>query len=117
MTQGFDGVPFFLIISKHLMPRKKKKSQSRPVTSLPDWRDDWLYELVLRDAQETWTRREREIQRFGDAEECRYWKYVMVEEYGDSEDSSCRGDILRAWVVNDSGLSEISLNEHRLHRK
>lgn len=104
------------MVPSQLMSRKRKKTaDSQPVTSLRDWRDDWLYLLVLRDAEETWAHRKREMQMIDNADESAHWKYVLVEEYGSSEDSMCRGDVLRAWTVDDNGLAEIPLDEHVLH--
>ena len=75
------------------MSRKSKKvADPQPVAPLGDWRDDWLYSLVLRDAEYTWACRKREMQMMDDVDESPYWQYVLVEEYGDSEDSMCRGD-------------------------
>ena len=98
------------------MSRKSKKvADPQPVAPLGDWRDDWLYSLVFRDAEDTWACRKREMQMMDDVDESPYWQYVLVEEYGDSEDSMCRGDVLRAWTVDDCGLCEIPLDEHALH--
>src|SRR5262249_41675065 len=74
-----------------------------------DWQTDWLYSLILQKADTAW-------------EWCQsvpgrdVWKYVVVEEYSSADDSMCQGDVVRAWVRDEDGLRQISLEEHAEHQ-
>jgi hypothetical protein len=71
---------------------------------LPDWQTDWLYALVLQRAEGYLDRCNIDPDR--DA-----WKYVLIEEYPEAQGSRCQGDVVRAWVRDESGLREIALEE------
>ena len=75
-----------------------------------DWQTDWLYCVILREAEKAWdwcqTVPGRDV-----------WKYVLVEEYWSGDDSRCRGDVIRAWVRDEGGLRQISLAEHGEHQR
>ena len=73
-------------------------------TPLPDWQTDWLYALVLRQAEEAWAQCNRDPDRWE-------WKYVLIEEYPEARGASCRGDVVRAWIRDAGGLREITLAE------
>src|SRR5262249_42712440 len=75
-----------------------------------DWRSDWLYSLILREADKAWDWCQSVPGRNG-------WKYVLVEEYSSGDDSMCRGDVIRAWVRDEGGLRPISLAEHLEHQR
>ena len=62
--------------------------------TLPGWRTDWLYALVLREAERMWTRH--------------IWQSVLVLEYDDAEGAGCRGEIARSWLRDQAGFREIT---------
>src|SRR5262249_45271363 len=74
-----------------------------------DWQSDWLYSLILREADKAWDWCQSAP---GDL-----WKYVVIEEYSSGDDSMCQGDVIRAWVRDESGLRQISLAEHAEHQR
>jgi hypothetical protein len=71
----------------------------------PDWQADWLYALVLRQADEAWGRCNRDPDRFGR-------RYVLIEEWPGGRYTSSRGEVVRAWVRDEGGLRVIALPEH-----
>jgi hypothetical protein len=75
-----------------------------------DWKNDWLYLLILREAEEQWTR-------YRPVPDADYWQYVLVEEFSSSEGSRCAGHVLRAWKRDEIGLRKISLKEHKQHER
>ncbi|WP_425616230.1 hypothetical protein NA78x_006169 [Anatilimnocola sp. NA78] len=99
------------------MARPKKKQVMKNKRPLGDWRGDNLYDLVFCEAEETW-RSEKESQQFAKQKGVKITRraYILLEEYGESDYSSVEGDVLRAWTFDDTGLVEISLAEHALHR-
>jgi hypothetical protein len=75
-----------------------------------NWRDDWLYNHVLREAEKMW-------EWCGQVPGREVWKYVLVEEFSEADDCMCGGDVVRAWVRGPEGLREISLEEHQQHQR
>ena len=75
-----------------------------------DWRTDWLYALVFTKADGEW-------QSCQAAPGRERGKFVLLEEYSSASDSVCAGEVSRAWVRDAAGLQEISLEQHRLHRR
>jgi len=78
--------------------------------SRPDWRTDWLYTLVLRNAENSW----EWCSRAPDGKLCRY---VLIEEWSSASDSRCRGKVVRAWIRDAEGLRAISLEEYKQHKR
>lgn len=74
----------------------------------PDWRDDWLYALVLRQAEQNWEwcrrARDRDV-----------WQYVLVGEWSSADGAMCHGEVVRAWVRDAEGLREITPGEYGRH--
>jgi hypothetical protein len=66
-----------------------------PPLTLPDWRTDWLYALVLREVEQLWATPH-------------LWQSVLVLEYDDAEGAWCRGAIARSWIRTEGGLREIA---------
>jgi hypothetical protein len=76
----------------------------------PDWRTDWLYGLVLRNAERWWEWCSRVPDR-------KVWRYVLIEEWSSAKDSMCRGKVVRSWIRDAEGLREISLEEYKQHKR
>jgi hypothetical protein len=80
------------------------------VIPLPPWQNDWLYALVLREAEADWEwcnlLPDRDV-----------WRYVLIEEWSSAHGSMCEGKLVRAWVRDSDGLRQISLNEHKRHKR
>jgi hypothetical protein len=67
---------------------------------LSDWTSDWLYKLILAEL-DSWCK-------CSDSEpDC----YYLIEEYDNDDGSICSGSMMRAWVRDKHGVSEISIQE------
>ena len=77
---------------------------------LPDWQTDWLYALVLREAERDW----QWCSRVPDRD---VWRYVLIEEWSSANDSTCRGKVVRDWVRDGDGRREIGLDEYKQHKR
>jgi hypothetical protein len=75
--------------------------------SLTDWRTDWVYALVFREAEKAW--------QWCNPAPGEVGRFVLLEEYSSADDSLCGGEVIRAWVRNAAGLQEIGLEEHQMH--
>jgi len=80
------------------------------VIPLAPWQNDWLYALVLREAERDW-------EWCGQVSDGDVWRYVLVEEWSSANHSKCDGRVVRAWVRDVEGLREIGLDDHKRHRR
>jgi hypothetical protein len=78
--------------------------------AVADWHSDWLYQLVFREVEDAWKWCRR-------VPNSKAWQYVLVEEWSAARDSMCSGRLVRAWVRDSDGLREISLEEHKQHKR
>ena len=95
------------------------KEHSMQSESVATWQNDWLYALVLRKAQPRWEQgdhvpeEEREERRKGEKTE----DYLIGEwSSAEVELGMCRGTVVRAWMRDQDGLRQISLEEYEQHR-
>jgi hypothetical protein len=91
-----------------------RNADAKSVLPLPDWRGDWIYELVFRNAYKSWSEIQQTRQLLAESAGC---NFVLIEEYGESDDSFCAGSVLRAWTLDPDGLNAIPLDEHALYLK
>ena len=77
---------------------------------LPDWRNDWLYTLVLREADSAW-------QWCNQVPERDFWRYVLVEEWSSASGAHCGGEVVRAWIRDGEGLREITMAEYEQQKR
>jgi hypothetical protein len=75
-----------------------------------DWKNDWLYSLILKEAEKQWVR-------FRPPPDEDYWQFVLVEEWSSCNGSRCAGQVIRVWKRDKKGLRQISLIEHRRHER
>lgn len=75
-----------------------------------DYQTDWLYALVFAHADGSWHMCCGSVSKV-------HWQYLLISEWSSAEDAHCRGEIVRAWVRNDDGLKEISLDQYEQHSK
>jgi hypothetical protein len=78
--------------------------------ALPDWRTDWLYGLVLRDAERHW-------EWCSQVPDGKAWRYVVIEEWSSASASMCCGKVVRAWIRDVEGLREIGLQEYKQQKR
>ena len=114
------------------MNKKKKERKLTNLTPLPlsDWRNDWLYSLVLHKAEEEWKALKEFIEIYRvkkESAECENkleayieWaeredelksQNVIIEEFCDSEGAEVSGEVMRAWKFDENGLLEIPLKD------
>jgi len=77
----------------------------------PDWRDDWLYALVLYKAEDLWQ------QWRNPARDPDIAAYVLVEEWSSRQGIRCSGELAHVWVRDADGLREITVIEREQHRQ
>jgi hypothetical protein len=86
----------------HQLRRRLPSTKAPP----PDWRSDWLYLLILAEAENEW--------RLCNCDGSH--RYVVIEEWSSAEHGAhCRGQLLRAWIRDTGGLREVSMDEHQQH--
>lgn len=76
---------------------------------LSDWRNDWLYTLLLGKAEEHWDF----CLRSPDKKLC---QYVLIAECASASERQCGNDVVRAWIRDVAGLREITVKEFRKHK-
>lgn len=87
------------------MPNRGETSRTNvaSVPNLTDWRTDWLYGLVFRDADTSWAMCQPDTE---------YWQYVLICEWSEANGPDCCGKPLRAWRRDADGLTDISIVEY-----
>jgi hypothetical protein len=78
------------------------ENQSLP---LPEWRSDWLYSLVFKELENHWS---MPIKPTAPDD----ISYVLFEEWSADDGGDCTGVVIRAWVRDENGVNEITLQEH-----
>src|SRR5262245_20679107 len=92
-------------------PKPEHMRRKKDPIALADWRSDWLYALVLREADPDW----EWCCRVPDGN---FWRYVLIEEWSSANDySMCCGKVVRAWVRDADGLREITIDEYKQHKR
>jgi hypothetical protein len=75
-----------------------------------DWRNDWLYTLILQEVERVW--REWCGSRAQDPDAV---PYVVAAEWSSGTAAFCSGEVTRAWIRNAVGLQEITLVDYGQH--
>lgn len=75
-----------------------------------DWRNDWLYTLILQEVERVW--QEWCGNRTQDPDVA---AYVVAVEWPSREGASCSGEVAHAWIRDAAGLQEITVADYRQH--
>src|SRR4051812_26377400 len=71
---------------------------------LPEWKTDWLYALVF-----------KELDSWCSCADPEY--FYLIAEHDADNGSQCTGSIIRAWLRDQDGMKEISIDEHLALKK
>ena len=75
-----------------------------------DWRNDWLYTLILQEVERVW--REWCGSRTRDPDVA---AYVVAAEWSSRKGARCRGEVVRAWIRDAARLMEITVADYGQH--
>jgi hypothetical protein len=75
-----------------------------------DWRNDWLYTLILQEVERVW------LEWCGSRTRDPYAApYVVAAEWSSRREAFCCGEVARAWIRDAFGLQEITLADYGQH--